>query len=317
MRIVSLLPSATEILFALGRGEEIVAVSHECDYPPAVRSLPRATVSRIDSRLASGQIDAQVRSLLSAGEPLYQLDRELIVRLAPDLLITQSQCDVCAVRYADVVNLVNASEELAATEVLSLNPHSIEQLLAEIQRIGDAADVDEVARRAVDSLSLRIEAVRAATSHLPPKDRPPTLCLEWLDPPMAAGHWTPQLVAWAGGESCLASAGLPSPYVDWQAVSAADPEVIVIACCGFDLPRSRRESELLGQLPPWRELHAVRTGRVFVLDGNAYLTRCGPRLVDTLELFGSWLQPSIFGPTEAARLEEGIAWSRYSLPPRD
>lgn len=314
MRIVSLLPSATEILFALGRGEKVVAVSHACDYPPVACSLPRATASRVDSRLSSGEIDAQVRSLLAAGESLYKIDSELIVRLAPDLIVTQSQCDVCAVRYADVVDLVKAHDELAATKVVDLNPHSIEQLLAEIQRVGSAASAEAEAQRLVDSLASRIEAVREATSHLSPAARTRTLCLEWLDPPMAAGHWTPELVAWAGGESCLAAAGLPSPYVDWRAVQAADPEVIVIACCGFDLPRCQREAQRLEQLPFWR---AVRTGRVFALDGNAYLTRCGLRLVDTLELLASWLQPSVFGPPEAALLPEGIAWSRHSLTPGD
>ncbi|MCU0879063.1 MAG: cobalamin-binding protein [Pirellulaceae bacterium] len=317
MRIVSLLPSATEILFALGRGNDVVAVSHECDYPPAARSLPRATASRIDSRLSSGQIDERVKSLSAAGEPLYEIDGALIARLAPDLIVTQSQCEVCAVRYADVVTLVGMHAELAATKVVALNPHSIDDLLADIQRLGEAAGAESASRLLVRQLTARIGAVHAAAAHLLPAERPRTLCLEWLDPPMAAGHWTPQLIAWAGGESILAVPGVPSPYVDWQEVQAADPDVILIACCGFDLSRSRREAATLESLTCWRDLRAVRTGRVFVLDGNSYLNRCGPRLVDTLELFASWLQPSLFGSPVAATLAEGVAWSRLATTPRD
>jgi iron complex transport system substrate-binding protein len=312
MRIVSLLPSATEILFALGCGERIVAVSHECDDPAVAGSLPRATTSRIDSRLPSGQIDELVKSLFTAGEPLYEIDGALIARLAPDLIVSQSQCDVCAVRYADVVDLVARHAELVATKVVALNPHSIADLLADIQRLGDAAGAESGAPLLVESLTARIAVVQAATAQLEPRKRLRTLCLEWLDPPMAAGHWTPELIAWAGGESLLAAPGLPSPYVDWPEIQDADPDVIFIACCGFDLSRSRHEAATLESLPVWRELRAVRTGRVFVLDGNAYLNRCGPRLVDTLELFASWLQPTLFGPRAGASLAEGVAWSRLS-----
>jgi iron complex transport system substrate-binding protein len=312
MRIVSLLPSATEILFDLGCGERVVAVSHECDYPPAARSLPPATASRIDSLQSSGQIDERVKSLLSAGEPLYEIDGALIARLAPDLIVTQSQCEVCAVRHADVVDLVAKHAALAATKVVALNPHSIAELLADIERLGEAAGAESAARQLVESLTARIARVQAATAQLGPTERPRTLCLEWLDPPMAAGHWTPELIAWAGGESLLAAPGQPSPYVNWADVQAADPDVILIACCGFDLSRSRHEAATLESLPVWRELRAVRTGQVFVLDGNAYLNRCGPRLVDTQELFANWLQPSLFGPPTAAALAEGLAWSRLS-----
>jgi iron complex transport system substrate-binding protein len=282
VRIVSLLSSSTEMLFGLGLGEQVVAVSHECDYPPPALHLPRATRSLVDSSRGSRQIDEQVQSLVAAGGALYEIDGELLVRLAPDLIVTQAQCDVCAVRYQDVLDLVAAEPRLQNTRVLALSPTSLADILDDIQGIADAADASAAGRRYVAELQRRIDSVRQASQAL--ARRPRVVCLEWLDPLMTAGNWTPELIALAGGESCLATAGRHSGYTEWSAVTQCNPDVLLIAPCGFDLTRSQAEARQLWSLPGFAELTAVKRGRAYVLDGNAYLNRSGPRIVDTLEI---------------------------------
>ena len=300
MRIVSLLSSGTEILFALGLGELVLAVSHECDFPPAARELPRATRSWIDSSLPSGQIDDQVKLRLAAGQPLYDLDAELICRLAPDLVVTQAQCDVCAVRHADVVDLVRARPELRSAGVVALNPQSLDDVLADIGRIGRAAEAASAAEALIESLRRRIDCIASRTAKLPEAARPRVVCIEWVEPLMAAGNWTPGLIDLAGGRSGLAVPGRHSGYISPDELSEFDPEVLLIAPCGFDLARSRQEAARLAQLPGFGELSAVKTGRAFVLDGNAYLNRSGPRLVESLEILAHLIQPQLFGPPPLA-----------------
>lgn len=292
MRIVSLLSSSTEMLFALGLGEQVLAISHECDFPPAALGLPRATRALIDSSRTSGEIDEQVRSLTASGAALYAIDRDLVCRLAPDLIVTQAQCDVCAVRYQDVLDLVAAEPKLRHTRVLALNPASLGEILQDIQRVGDAAGVD-TAPAYIAALQQRIDRVAAR-----PPQRPRVVCLEWLDPLMTAGNWTPELIAVAGGESCLAENGRHSDYVAWPAVRACNPDVLLIALCGFDLARSQCEAARLWHLPGFAELSAVTGGRAYVLDGNAYLNRSGPRIVDTLEILAGLLRGQL--PTDSA-----------------
>jgi iron complex transport system substrate-binding protein len=306
MRIVSLLSSATEMLFALGLGEQVVAVSHECDYPALVATLPRATRSRIVASRPSVQIDAQVKAILASGEPLYKLDPELLCRLAPDLIITQAQCDVCAVRYQDVVDFVAAEPALAHCRVLALAPQSLDYVLADIRRVAQAAGCPDRGAALQAMLQQRIDAVAAQCAQAP---RPRVVCLEWTQPLMAAGNWTPELIGLAGGESLLAVGGRHSPYVTWEQVRTAAPEVLLLAPCGFDLARSRAEAEALRTWPGFGDLPAVHAGRAFVIDGNAYFNRSGPRLVDSLEIAAYLIQPARVPPPVDERAE-GRAWVR-------
>ena len=311
MRIVSLLSSGTEILFALGLGERVVAVSHECDFPEAASALPRATRSWIDSSRPSGLIDEQVKRRLAAGQPLYDLDAELICRLAPDLVVTQAQCDVCAVRHADVVDLVQSRPELRGARVAALNPQSLQDVLADVERIGRAAEAISAAEALIESLRLRIDRIASRTAELPDAARPRVVCIEWVEPLMAAGNWTPGLIELAGGRSGLATGGRHSGYISPDELREFDPEVLLIAPCGFDLARSREEALRLEQLPGFGELSAVKSGRAIVLDGNAYLNRSGPRLVESLEILAHLFQPQLFSPPPLPRAWEPLHWAGW------
>jgi iron complex transport system substrate-binding protein len=308
MRIVSFLSSATEMLFALGLGEQVVAVSHECDFPPAVQCLPRATRSWIDSTRTSGEIDDEVKRRVAAGQPLYGIDEELVAKLAPDLIVTQAQCDVCAVRHADVIDLVQSRPELRAARVLALNPQSLDDVLLDIERVGRAADAMDAASVFVQSLRRKIDHVASRTAGLTTHERPRVVCIEWVQPLMAAGNWTPALIELAGGRSGLAEAGLHSGYIAWEEVRTFNPEVLLVAPCGFDLARSCEDALLLRKLPSFGELSAAKSGRVFVIDGNAYLNRSGPRLVESLEILAHLIQPQLFPPPA---IED--AWRRWSV----
>jgi iron complex transport system substrate-binding protein len=294
MRIVSLLSSATEMLFALGLGEQVLAVSHECDWPPQAKLLPRATRSRIDSLQTSLAIDGQVKQLLAAGEPLYEIDEPLLRSLAPDLIVTQAQCDVCAIRLADVLRLQSAAPELQHTRVLPLNPNSLEDVLIDLVRIGMATGTQSIAGELNSGYRQRIAAVVARTARLSAAERPRVLCIEWIEPLMPAGNWTPQLIRFAGGISGLATGGEHSRYATWDEVAAFDPQIIIVAPCGFDLPRTLQEAEQLPRVPVWQKLTAVQTGNVFAIDGNALLNRSGPRLIETLEVLAQLIQPQLF-----------------------
>ncbi len=306
-RIASLISSATEILYLLGLGDQVVGVSHECDFPPEILDQPRLTRSLVESSASSRAIDDQVRELAIQQSALYEIDAELLAQLAPDLVITQAQCDVCAVRYEDVVAAVEASPALAHTEVLSLNPTRLSDVLNDIRRIGKAAEVESRAAAVIAELEARVARVRAATSSLQPEQRPRVALLEWIDPPMLAANWTPELVAWAGGRDGLSVDGAHSTYANWQDIAGFDPEVIVILPCGFDLRRAITEAQVLPGVPEWQALAAVRNGRVFAADGNAYFNRSGPRLVDSLEILAHLFHPDRFPPPLA---EPHRAWRR-------
>lgn len=305
-RIVSLLSSATEMLYALGLGKHVVAVSHECDWPPEVVGKPQATRSAIDSSLPSGEIDNEVRRMLAAGEPLYAVDAELIASLQPDLIVTQAQCDVCAVRLDDVRAMIQSQPGLAATSLISLQPDRLEDIFADLLRLGAATQRDEAATLFVESLQARVEQVRqqADAEVRRAGRRRRVAIIEWTQPLMLAGNWTPELVAIAGGDCPLTIAGQPSRCHDWVEVVAFDPEVIVIAPCGFGLERAIVEAQPLLSWPGWQETSAAGAGRVFAMDGNAYLNRSGPRIVDTLEMLAKliWDDP-------------GAAPSGTQLPP--
>ncbi|QDU25477.1 corrinoid ABC transporter substrate-binding protein [Anatilimnocola aggregata] len=282
------------MLFALGLGEQVLAVSHECDWPVGARHLPRATHSRIDSSQPSDAIDAQVKQLVAGGEQLYELNEPLLRQLQPDLIVTQAQCDVCAIRLADVLKLRDDCPELRATRVLPLNPLSLADVLADIARVGEATGVPSRAADLVAGYRARIDSIASRTNSLAARQRPRVLCIEWVAPLMPAGNWTPELIHLAGGDSGLAIAGQHSRYATWAEVAAFDPQVILVAPCGFNLPRTLIEAEQLHQVPGWQNFTALRTGRVFAIDGNGLLNRSGPRLIESLELLAQLLQPEMF-----------------------
>lgn len=283
-RIVSLLPAATEMICGIGLREQLVGVSHECNWPPGLEDLPRVTRSRIDSSADSAAIDAQVKHLATSGEAMYEVDADLLAALRPNWIVTQAQCDVCAVSLASVEGVVASRAELSETRVLALNPRSLAEVFDDVERIGAAAGAREAAREYADSLRARVEAVRAATRREPRPRKPRVVVIEWVEPLMAAGNWTPELVEIAGGDYGLATAGRHSPYVAWDEIVAFAPEALIVAPCGFDLARSEREAERLTHWPGWNDLPAIAQNNASVIDGDAYLNRPGPRLVESLEL---------------------------------
>jgi iron complex transport system substrate-binding protein len=282
VRIASLLPSATEILFAIGAGDDVVAVTHECDFPHEATMRPHLTRSLLPQEIrgAPAAIDRHVRRSVHAGSSLYALDDVLLASLAPDLIVTQELCAVCAVSYEIVAR---AAKRLRGDpRVISLEPSSLGDVFATIELLGDLADARPAADDLVRSLRAREVALRECTRGRAPVR---TLILEWTDPPMSGGHWTPELTVLAGGTPLLANPGANSQTLTWDAIAAADPDVVIVAPCGYDLPAARGAIRKLDTQPLWRSLRAVRDGRAYVMDGNAFVNRPGPRLVDTAEIF--------------------------------
>lgn len=280
MKIVSLLPSATEILFGIGAGGEVVGVTHECDYPPDALRLPKLTRAASLNASTPSEIDRHVRAAVHAGSSLYQLDAALLESLEPDLIVTQELCAVCAVSY-DIVD--RAAKRLRSDpRIVSLEPTSLADVLATIGFLGALTGRAREARRLVANLDARLAALPN------PAARPRTLVLEWTDPPMGAGHWIPEVIERAGGRPILANPGVNSRRLEWAAIVAADPEAVIVAPCGFDLERTKRAVAELEGLETWKSLSARRSGRILALDGNAYLSRPGPRLVDSAEIIAQW-----------------------------
>jgi iron complex transport system substrate-binding protein len=307
-RIVSLISSATEILYGIGVGDRVVGVSHECDYPPQVVGKPRVTRSHVNAESSSREIDDQVRAISGSGAPLYEIDVDLLATLAPDLIVTQAQCDVCAVRYADVLEAVRGRPELAATQVVALNPTSLADVFDGIVRVGKAAGALEHAEGFRDTLLRRGGAITNLTYTLAKNQRPRVACVEWIEPLMLAANWTPEIVELAGGEHALTQGGVHSSYSSWSELVEYDPQVIIVMPCGFDLPRTLVEANTLTQMPGWDAINAVRSGRVWAVDGSAYFNRCGPRLVDSLEILAHLLHPDSIAPP--TRVDAASAWRR-------
>ena len=291
MRIVSFLPSATEMLYALGAGEMVAAVSHECDYPAEAQRKPIVSRARFDqTQLDSAAIDTRVRETLARGEGLYTIDLEVLKQANPDLLITQELCDVCAVTGTDLTTALAATG--LAPEVLTLTPKDLAGIFGNIRQVGGAIGLRERAERLVAELTARVERVAAVARTV--ESRPTVLVLEWLDPPYAGGHWAPELAAMAGGVDPLGRAGQPSARVSWEQMAAAAPEIVVVTACGLGVARTLREMPRLAQQPGWHDLPAVRHDRVYVTDGSAYFSRPGPRVVDGLEILAHVLHPAQF-----------------------
>jgi iron complex transport system substrate-binding protein len=295
MRIVSLVPSATEMLFALGLGDEVTAVTHECDHPPAARELPKVTRDVIGPGLSAAEIDSAVRELTSAGEAIYELDEPMLARLQPDLIVTQALCAVCAVSYDDVRAV---AERLESTpQVVSLDPTTLGEVLGDVRTLARAADAEDAGAALIQDAASRIDRVRLATRAATPV---PVAALEWLDPVFTAGHWTPQMVEYAGGVDVLGLAGEHSEQRSWQEVAAARPQVVVVMPCGYDAERAAEEAYEYAD-----ELDELGATRVVAVDAAAYFSRPGPRLVDGLELMAHILHPDrLPEPPEGARVIE-------------
>jgi iron complex transport system substrate-binding protein len=284
MRIVSLVPSATEMLFALGLGEDVVGVTHECDYPAEARDLPKVTRDVLPSGLSAAEIDAAVKERTLAGESIYELDAEALHDLAPELIVTQALCSVCAVSYDDVRAI--AEEIDSQPMVISLDPHTVGEVLGDARTLAQATDTKDAAVDLVREASARIDRIRLLTRTA--SRRPRVVALEWLDPPFAAGHWTPQLIELAGGEDMLGFAGEASEQCSWEEVAAAAPDIVIVMPCGYDVEIAHREAEMHRD-----QLAAVGAGEVVAVDAGAYFSRPGPRIIDGLELLAHILHPEL------------------------
>ena len=289
MRIVSLLPSATEIIGALGLEDELVGVTHECDHPPFARALPKVTNTLIRTDASSAEIDRLVREKLDGKSALYTLNMDELERLRPDLIVTQALCDVCAVAESEVKNA--ACTLPGMPRVINLEPETLDEVLDCIHTVGDAAGISDRAGRVVRELRTRVNSVVERGKRA--ESRPRVALLEWLDPPFSTGHWNPELVRLAGGDDGLGRAGHKSRTLQWREVTDWQPEVVLISCCGFTAERTMDEVGLLHDVPGWDALPAVRHNRVFVTDGSAYFSRPGPRLVDSLELLAHVIHPDL------------------------
>jgi iron complex transport system substrate-binding protein len=281
MRIVSLVPSATEILFALGLGPEVVAVTHECDYPPEAQELPTVTRDALPSGLTAGQIDAAVRARTDQGESIYELDAELLHDLRPDLIVTQALCAVCAVSFEDVRAI--AEEIETRPQVISLDPRTLGEVLGDVRTLAQATDRKDAGVALVNEAAARIDRVRLAVRG---RRRPRVAALEWLEPVYVAGHWTPQLIEYAGGMDVLGMPGEHSERRSWEEVAAAEPDVVVVMPCGCDASRAHEEA-----LQFRERLAALGAGEVVAVDAAGCFSRPGPRLVDGLELLAYVLHP--------------------------
>lgn len=302
MRVVSLLASGTELVCALGVGDRLVGRSHECDTPEWVKRLPACSAPTFDITGSSGEIDALVRDRLRDGKPLYRVDEALLVELAPDVLITQSHCEVCAVSPEDVARADPA--RLSRKQVVDMGAGTLEGILEGFLQVSRVLDAARAGETLVSGLRSTMAAIADRTRRLRPVS---IVCLEWIEPVFNMGNWGPELVARAGGQSLLGKTGEHSTATPWERVIEADPEVLLVAPCGFGIERTLREMHLLAGRPGWRDLRAVRSGRVAVADGNRYFNRSGPSVVDSIEILAELLHPEEFPP-----LKQGPCWRYYA-----
>ncbi|MGN6664437.1 MAG: cobalamin-binding protein [Solirubrobacterales bacterium] len=296
MRIASLVPSATEMLFALGLGESVVGVTHECDHPAAARELPHLTATVLPAGLSAGEIDAAVKEVVGEGRALYSLDEERLAELAPDLIVTQAVCDVCAVSYEDVVAV--AARLPGRPRVVQQDPSTLGEVLDDVVRLGEAAGIPARAQGLREDIERRLAEVRDAVAGAP---RPRVLALEWLDPPFLGGHWIPEMIEIAGGEDVIGRRGEKSPQVEWEDLRGVDPDVIVTMPCGWYLDDSRAQA-----LAHRDRLDALGARRLFAVDAASTFSRPGPRLVDGVELLGHLFHPGRVQPPQGigfARIE--------------
>ena len=290
-RIVSLLPAATEIAAALGLVDQIVGVSHECDFPRDVNERPRITHCPVhDAGLTSREVDEWVRHALRESGNIYTIDVPLLRRLEPDVILTQKLCDVCAVGYGTVAKLAQTLP--GPPRVVNLEPTSVADIFDDIRRVAELCDVPAHAEKLIANLSERVENVRERAERIP--DRRRCFLMEWVDPPFCSGHWGPELVEIAGGHDPLGRKHQPSAQIEWQQVLNMRPEIIVLALCGYAIGRARRDYELLRRFPGFDSLPAAQSGEIYLVNASAYFARPGPRIVDSLEILAGILHPSEF-----------------------
>jgi iron complex transport system substrate-binding protein len=302
-RIVSLLPAATEIAAALGLIDHVVGVSHECDFPAEANARPRMTHCPVhNAGLTSKEVDKWVRRALRENGTIYSIDEPLLRRLRPDVILTQKLCDVCAVGYGTVARLAETLPGPA--QVVNLEPSSLSDIFDDIRRVAETCGVGERAKEVIKQLSARVEAVRERAVQI--AHRPKCFLMEWVDPPFCSGHWGPELVEIAGGHDPLGRKHQSSARIDWQEVLEAQPEIIILALCGYDIDLARRDYELLQRFPEFDSLPAARTGEIYIVNANAYFARPGPRIVDSLEILAGILHPEEF-PEFAFRKREFAA----------
>lgn len=303
-RIISLIASATEIVCALGFEHQLVGRSHECDFPPSVKRLPICTEPKFNVEGTSYEIDQRVKAIVQEGLSVYRVDGERLRELEPDVIVTQAQCEVCAVSLRDVERAVCAWLR-ACPRLVSLSPNGLADVWDSIEQVAEALAVPECGTELVRSLQERMTDITDRARDL--VERPTVACVEWIEPLMAAGNWMPELVERAGGINLFGEAGKHAPWMTWEQVSERDPDVLVLLPCGFDIARTRRDMPLLTSRPEWSRLKAVRSGRVFLTDGNQFFNRPGPRLVESLEILAEALHPDVF-----AFGHEGTGWQRFA-----
>lgn len=291
MRIVSLIASSTEIVCALGCLDQLVGRSHECDFPPAVCALPVCTEPKFNIEGSSYQIDERIKAILQEGVSVYRVDAAQLDALAPDLILTQTQCEVCAVSLRDVEE---AACQLIGSrpQIVSLEPNALADVWADIARVAAALHRDEQGEVLIATLQRRMHDIEKTAAALP--TRPTIACIEWIEPLMAAGNWMPELVSMAGGRHLFGEAGAHSPWLTWDALATVDPEVILVLPCGYDISKTRHEMGPLRKQAGWQELRAVQHGRVFLADGSQFFNRPGPRLVESLEILAELIHPEAF-----------------------
>lgn len=283
MRIVSLVPSATEMLFALGLGESVVGVTHECDYPREARSLPQLTRTVLAEDLSAAEVDAAVKTTVGGGDPLYELDRERLAELSPDLIVAQTVCEVCAVSYEEVVDI--AAQLPGPPRVVQQDPSTLGEMLEDVVRLGEATGIAAEAHELRGELEGRLAAVQAAVSGA---SLPRVIALEWLDPPYVGGHWIPETISIAGGEDVAGPPGLASPEVHWGELAGLNPDVVIVMPCGWYVEEARAQAT-----EHWNRIQSLGAGRVFAVDAASTFSRPGPRLVDGVELLSHLLHPDL------------------------
>jgi iron complex transport system substrate-binding protein len=303
-RIVSLIASATEIVCALGMAEHLVGRSHECDFPRSVRRLPVCTEPKFNVDGSSYEIDQRVKAILQEGLSVYRVHADILKDLRPDVIVTQSQCQVCAVSLHDVELAVCQWLGTAAPQIVSLAPNALADVWDDMRHVAGTLDLPQRGEELVIGLQERMAAITSRTSALPKK--PTVACIEWIEPLMASGNWMPELVGMAGGLNLFGEAGKHAPWLTWEQLRQQDPGVVVVLPCGFDLKRTRREMPGLTGRSGWRDLTAVRNRRVYLTDGNQYFNRPGPRLVESLEILAELLHPELFRFGH-----EGTGWERW------
>jgi len=297
MRIVSLLPAATEILYAVGAGDSVVGVTHECDFPAEAAKKPALIRPRVDPSALPAEIDRQVRELVGRCENIYALDSELLLRMQPELVVTQDLCDVCAISADDLGAALSRFPAARRPSVVSFSPHTLADVWKGIHQIAEAAGRESEGRALAEWLALEVATVRQAVAESSP--RPKVLCLEWFDPPYAAGHWVPEMVGLAGGIDVLGREGRPSFRIRWEEAISAQPEIVVLMSCGYNLERNINVWRSTRLPPRWDEIPAVRNDRVYAVDANANFSRPGPRLSEGVALLASLLHPTRVGVDSA------------------